>query len=267
MAILMKRRLIVDTNRTHGHCEGPTVLGLREWQQQSTTLDEDEADILKMDVRELFMVSNTTEQWSAKYIQLHFERSHYDQFFWNTSLQEETAASATVPSIIQQLNDLYAYGKDLLYGLLFHELFSFCPYPSLQSYTPQPSSSIVLHMEVDTAPSTGRIQECILNLLDYEDEKLKSEPSSEKSCHLFILSDSPVENEAAFAPLVLGSGENARLTVSRDLKCSLSFYPRYLEEVTHRRFYLGKVLKKRHLQEVDGLDLQLLPFRNRMGLF
>lgn len=150
------------------------------------------------------------------------------------------------------LNDLFAHGPDVLFGLLFHELFSYCPYyPTTindegggDSSVPPPMSSraAVLHLESAVASNDEEdsIRNCIESIFFPNDVDKAEEFSingsfqdDESSCHIYILADSSTIEDTILASMVVKSSDESsasdesppRLMLRRDRVCSFSFYP------------------------------------------
>ena len=139
--------------------------------------------------------------------------------------------------------DLFAFGQDVAYGLLFNELFSFCPYPSPDPPTNViPGRSVILEVSSGTAPADlPRIQSCIEMALKEGGSEESLGAAGYPRCHIYVLSDQPVvENTAPSTVLIPEQGLSSDLSpIKMELEhdCSLSIV--YLPPVEHESTNAG----------------------------
>ena len=123
--------------------------------------------------------------------------------------------------------DIFAYGQDVAYGLLFNELISFCPYTSPDPpMNVIPERSVILEVSGETLPADlHRIQSCIGNMTRNEGGSEELLGAEYPRCHIYVLLDQPVFDNTAPSPLISNSGLSSQLSPIMELEtdCSLSF--------------------------------------------
>jgi hypothetical protein len=125
--------------------------------------------------------------------------------------------------------DLFALGQDVVYGLLFDEFFSFCPY-HLESDPPSnaiPMQSVILEVSSGTAPDgADRIRSCVLQVLNATPNDDDLPGMRDTPCHVYVLSDQSIIQDTAVAPLIreLSPSSERSIWIEQDHVCSFSFF-------------------------------------------
>lgn len=118
---------------------------------------------------------------NEKVIQLQFEQRQLNLAEWSDMIGTESANQ------LDTLQQMFALGGQLLYGLLFHEVFDIV-HRIDPPWQESPSTSIVIDME-DRSIS-GEIETCLDSMLE---EPLRFTPD-EESCHVFLLTSKETAN-------------------------------------------------------------------------
>jgi hypothetical protein len=152
---------------------------------------------------------------------------------WNTLIADKSSSDGGR----ERLSDLFAHGSDVLFGLLFHELLSYCPFPDIQDEFLLPqvasSSAAVLQLESAVTNDMESLRTCIESIFfPSAGGSSDDRANADATCHVYILSDVPSIKETVLASMVLtAESESPRLMVRRDRFCSFSFY--YTTSASH----------------------------------
>ncbi len=152
---------------------------------------------------------------------------------WHALLDDERK-----PDVRRLLEDMFAQGQDVAYGILFHELFSYCPAVSIDDGN-FAAYSYVLHLESRASLSVETIQRCMVSVLHANEEEnsiVAGVLEHDKSCHFYIMADIPTIQNSVLASMIHQSEtESPRLIVGQDQgSCSFSFlYMGIVDESDH----------------------------------
>ncbi|KAG7371038.1 hypothetical protein IV203_019608 [Nitzschia inconspicua] len=192
----------ISDNQGEISCSLGASLGIRDWAIGGSFEDVDISSVLKR--------QNVTEA-----VTLQLDRSDWKQ------LVIESNSSA----VLGRLQDLYEHGKEVAYGILFHELMFPCERFSLVLES-LPEISMILELHVGDKGAES-IVHCINVLLQKNSpDDVAILPGSGISCHLYVVSGASRIEETALSPIIEYIGYDLyTISVGNDQQCSMSFLP------------------------------------------
>jgi hypothetical protein len=136
--------------------------------------------------------------------------THYNLSDWETRMDGQQS-----PEALERLEDLFAHGIDVLYGLLFHQVFSFRE--SMKTPWQNPlTMSFVLELTEDFSPSNiEKVEQCM--------DSMSPESNGDSECHIFVISTSWFLNGTKFEPF-LEKRDGSRLWSQKKRSCTISFH-------------------------------------------
>jgi hypothetical protein len=143
-------------------------------------------------------------------VSFRWDHTHYNLSDWETRIDSQQS-----PEAFKRLEDLFAQGIDVLYGLLFHQVFSF--QESMETPWQNPlTMSFVLELAEDVSPSSiEMVEQCM--------DSMSPESNGETECHIFVISTTRFLNETKFEPF-LEERDGSRLWIQKKRRCTISFH-------------------------------------------
>jgi hypothetical protein len=202
-AVINNMDFIVQDGEGIMSCANETSLSVREWAgAESETIGVD------CNLTHRQQLGTTTKQL------------RYQLLDWETILTDPNDTFA-----LDRLRGLYAYGMEVAYGILFHDLFQFCMRPV---FDVDPISDVSLVLELPrVVTNVSSILQCIESLVvPFQDEVASTQRGSQVSCHLFVLTSASDIKDTALAPMIETSNRDvSTLLVQDGMQCTLSVLP------------------------------------------
>lgn len=182
LGILTNRSLVVKTKLWNAGCSDEGRLSSRSW-LEGRVEEVDWGDNFGEDSKVSSFLASDGGHVELRFGSLRYEEEDWIRLFLNFTGE---ALSKEQQSL---LHTLYEYGPSVLYGNIFHQLLSYCPYNDTTNGLGRNARNTFV-VEADSAalddPST--LVPCVEKLIPQEDWLLDEDPSS-WTCHLYVVAE------------------------------------------------------------------------------